>query len=279
MSTGQSTGQGGHGVYITQVYVSSTGSMMVNVANASADLLGLAFAYSALANNFHNRIGTGLGWTVQGPQGLTGTVLDVSRTSLQSIDVRIASAIPAIPGVFTFNPPSSSVACFVAGTRILTPNGYKAVETLSASDLVVTSDDRCIPFKRFTTTVSCATSSTAPYLIEPHAFGLHNPELPLRLSPMHKILVGDNLWISPEVAALTNTLVKQYGLGEPVTYYHLECDNYLTDNLISEGTITESFGRNIRMSVWSWDEKLVGFTRTPSNETYATKPVSRIVLR
>ena len=159
----------------------------------------------------------------------------------------------------------STVACFVEGTRVLTQNGYKAVEALLKDDYVVTADKRIADFKLYKTTLKNAASNTAPYVIQPHAFGHNIPSAPLRLSPHHKIRIAKGLWSSPEQAAKTNPLVKQYGIGEPVTYYHIECANYLADDLVAEGMIVESYGTE--RSVWglytpyTWSERLMGFTR------------------
>jgi uncharacterized repeat protein (TIGR02543 family) len=162
-------------------------------------------------------------------------------------------------------------ACFVQGTRILTQNGYKAVETLLYKDLILTPDRRVIDYKLLKTTLSTTTLETAPYLVKPHAFGHNIPEAPLRLSPTHKIQLSKGLWTSPEKAALTNPLVSQYGVGEPVTYYHMECANYLKDNIVAEGAIVESYGTmkstGGRKDVYTWNARLNAYTRIANKDT------------
>ena len=159
----------------------------------------------------------------------------------------------------------SGVACFVKGTHVLTQNGYKAVETLLTNDYIVTADKRIVDFKLHTTTLATTVKETAPYVIHPHAFGSNIPSSPLRLSPNHKILIAKGLWISPREAARTNPRVEQYGVGDPVTYYHIQCANYLADNLIAGGMIVESYGD--LHSVWglqtpyTWNGRMNGFTR------------------
>jgi hypothetical protein len=66
---------------------------------------------------------------------------------------------------------TGGVGCFAEGTRILTQSGYKAIETLTADDRIVTADNRVVAFKRMKTTLRTTTKRTAPYLIRPHAFG------------------------------------------------------------------------------------------------------------
>jgi hypothetical protein len=160
---------------------------------------------------------------------------------------------------------SPSLACFAEGTRVLTEDGYKAIESLGEGARIFTSDRHAVPFKIFKTVVPDTTYITAPYLIQPGAFGPQKPSAPVRLSPSHKILIGDGLWISPERAAETNPLVKQEKAGRTVTYYHIECGNYLKDNLITEGLIVESYGlskavRDLRVR-FRWNDALGGFQR------------------
>jgi hypothetical protein len=161
--------------------------------------------------------------------------------------------------------PAPTVACFVEGTRILTPNGYKAIETLSQDDTVLTSDNRVVKIKIFTTYIENVSEVNAPYLVEANAFGHNNPELPLRLSPIHKVLICDGVWTSPQIATKNNPLVTQYGVGQSVRYYHLECENYFTDNLVAEGAVTESYGRFAVAKVWIWNDELNGFTRVSNS--------------
>ena len=158
-----------------------------------------------------------------------------------------------------------SIPCFAEGTRVLTQSGYKAIETLTADDRIVTSDRRIIAFKRMKTTLRTTTKRTAPYLVQPHAFGHNLPAAPVRLSPIHKIQIGKGRWISPEVAARTNPLVTQCEIGGPITYYHIECENYLRDNLVTEGLTVESFGSRKavggRKDIYTWNERLNAYTR------------------
>ena len=163
------------------------------------------------------------------------------------------------------NPP----ACFVEGTRVLTNNGYKAVETLLCKDLVVTSDGRTIDYVLKTLKIPVTDTSSAPYRIEAGAFGKNKPEMDICLSPSHKIQVRKGVWISPERAAKVNAKVKQYDVGKPVTYWHIECADYLKDNLVCEGIVSESYGtyRNYKgpSNLYTWSERLGGFTRPSSS--------------
>ena len=171
--------------------------------------------------------------------------------------------------------PNAALPCFARGTRVLTQHGYKAIEMLEHNDYIVTPDRRVIDFKLFKTTVATTTKHTAPYLIQPHAFGRNVPSAPLRLSATHKIQLADDLWTSPEKAALTNPLVTQCEIGTPVTYYHIECANYLKDNIVTEGMIVESLGTTKatggKSDIYAWNSKLNAYTRVGHMESPKSK--------
>jgi hypothetical protein len=124
------------------------------------------------------------------------------------------------------------------------------------------------------TTLKNTTIWTAPFLIKQGAFGTNVPCNDLRLSGTHKVQVDDNkgTWVSPEIAAVTNPHVQQYGVGEPVTYYHIECPNYLQDNVIAEGVVTESFGTleatHGRSDIYAWNSTMTGLTRKDYKDVY-----------
>jgi hypothetical protein len=158
---------------------------------------------------------------------------------------------------------SDTVPCFPLGTRILTPKGYKAVESLEQGSLVTTAANKQVPVKIYNRTIEVATSNTAPYLIPKHSFGF-SPVADLRLSPLHAFQIRKGVWQIPKYAALQNKEVKQYDMGKSVTYYHVECPNFFTDNLVVDGNAVESFGGNqIKglKTLYKYNEGLKGFTR------------------
>ena len=158
---------------------------------------------------------------------------------------------------------TETIPCFPFGTRILTPTGYKTVETLEQGSLVTTAANKNVPVKVYNRTIEVATSNTAPYLIPKHSFGA-SPTADLRLSPLHAFQIRKGIWQIPKYAALQNKEVKQYGVGESVTYYHVECPNFFTDNLVVDGNVVESFGGNqIKglKTLYKYNGNLKGFTR------------------
>jgi parallel beta-helix repeat protein len=143
----------------------------------------------------------------------------------------------------TFTP--SSVPCFPAGTRILTPTGYRIVDELRTGDTVSTADGRSVSIKMYSDVIESPTEKVAPYLIPAHCYGPNMPPADLRLSPLHAFQTQKGLWHVPRHAF--NDKVRQYGVGISVTYYHIECPNYFRDNLIVDGCVVESFaGKQVR---------------------------------
>ena len=171
-------------------------------------------------------------WTISGTGG-TGKIESVIFSNGpgggRHVNITLQSGGGVFPSLTTFNPPY--VRCFVKGARILTNSGYKAIEDLQTSDIVKTSDGRSIPFKMYSQTIEKTTKTTAPYKIETGALGRGFPTAPLFLSPNHKIQIRRGLWSSPNYLA-TIGKAHQYGVGETITYYHIECAEYLRDNLI-----------------------------------------------
>jgi hypothetical protein len=154
--------------------------------------------------------------------------------------VKSGATGPTDVGIVTIN----SIPCFVAGTRIRTPNGEVAVETLSAGDLVDTLDDgpqrlRWIGRGRVT-----ARGNLAPIRIRAGTFGDHGT---LMVSPQHRILVRDPLaelmFGEEEVLVAAKDMVNDLTIrsvpGGSVDYVHLFFDRHQI--VFSEGLATESF--------------------------------------
>jgi uncharacterized protein YjdB len=212
--------------------------------------------------------------------GVTATTVDIlyrgpfSETSLTPSDDAPTGVIIATQS--NVNLPSGggggSVPCFPAGTRILTAAGYKAVETITQNDKMMTADGRIVNAAIHKRHFTVATKETAPYRIRANTFA--NQPNDICLSPHHALLTRSNTWQIPEFAAKFNAGVQQYGVGEPVTYYHIETANYFRDNLLAEGCVVESFCGKAAESIpkgtplFKFNAAMGGFTRySPSKAT------------
>jgi hypothetical protein len=169
---------------------------------------------------------------------------------------------------------STYIPCFPRGVPILTADGYRPVETLTNNDTVRTTDGRDVHIKLLNFTVKKADQTTAPYRISAGALGHYYPPEDLCLSAIHAIQDSRGVWQMPKYLARHNPLVQQYGLGESVEYFHIECPNFFTDNLVVGGATVESFkGRQGSHGVvYVWNKDLNGFVR---NEKDQIKPVPK----
>jgi hypothetical protein len=150
-----------------------------------------------------------------------------------------------------FDPPPQPV-CFCAGTRILTPAGYRRVETLAAGDLVL--NDRGAGCRliwtgqsRYAGATLAARPELRPVRIARGALGHGRPVRDLLVSPQHRIVLD-----GPEVALLTGEdrvlVAATYLVGSladvalpaaGVGYVHLLCAEH--EILQSDGICCESF--------------------------------------
>ena len=169
-----------------------------------------------------------------------------------------------------YQPPTTTTTtvpppCFVQGTRILTPTGYKRVEELQTRDIILTVDNRIVPIQMYSFTVKTATKDTAPYRIPAGALGKLLPRNDLHVSSRHAVKDWKGRWQIPKYLG---TKAIQYGIGESVTYYHVECPNYYRDNLIAEGMEVESYKNRQGASGVSyiWDNTIGGWERLPPNK-------------
>lgn len=143
-------------------------------------------------------------------------------------------------GLVTLN----SIPCFVAGTRIRTPNGQVPVECLRPGDLVLTQDDGPQPLRWVGRREVAAAGAFAPVCIRAGTFGSHGR---LVVSPQHRILIRDSLaellFGEREVLVAAKDLVNGHSVtvreGGRVDYVHILFDRHQV--VFSEGLATESF--------------------------------------
>lgn len=163
----------------------------------------------------------------------------------------------------------NSPPCFLAGARILTPTGYRRVETLVDCDSVKTSDGRTVPIKVFKTKIAKTDEDTAPFVIEKGAISRNVPDEDLHVSGSHVIQDARGVWQIPAgLATHPGSGVYQHLPGRPITYYHVECPNFFTDNLVANNCVVESFRNKQGTSEnsYEYDVVLGGFVRVMEDE-------------
>jgi trimeric autotransporter adhesin len=194
--------------------------------------------------------------------GTSYTFTVVATNSVGSSDNSAASN-----SVVPMGPAPGNIPCFPAGVMIRTPEGEKAVETLKTGDLVVTAAGRVVPVRMHSYSLEATTAATAPYFIPAHALGPKAPAKPLHLSPLHAFQVRPNVWWCAQQAAKVSSKIQQYAVGESIIYYHVECPNFLRDNLVANGVVVESFaGKQLTAAesrnIYKFDKKVGGYVRS-----------------
>ena len=157
--------------------------------------------------------------------------------------------------------PPSPVPCFLPGTRILTSTGYKRIEEIESGERILTSDGRAVHANVYTFSTK-TTTETAPYCIPAGTLGNHSPSRDLHLTGNHAIKDSNGVWQIPKYLAKKNTEIKQHSVGTIITYYHVECPNYMKDNLIAEGVTAESLNTTKKVL---WRRTEAGYVRTIPN--------------
>ncbi len=137
---------------------------------------------------------------------------------------------------------ANSAPCYCPGTRIATPSGEVAVETLAMGDVVVTaSGERCpvrwIGWRSYAGRFIAGNHLILPVTIRAGALADGVPRRDLTVSPGHAIWIDGHL--VPAWRLLNGVTVTQAADVEEVTYIHVELDHHTL--LVANGAAAESF--------------------------------------
>lgn len=145
-----------------------------------------------------------------------------------------------------FTAENTGVICFAAGTRLLTPRGKVAVETLRVGDEVMTCDHGAQPIrwiKRTRREWGSEPNKDKPILIRKGSLGAGLPVEDLQVSPQHRMLIPDHRHVKgvfvPAKAMVSLKGVRQMQGRRQVEYVHLLLDQHHV--IFAEGAPTESF--------------------------------------
>lgn len=131
-----------------------------------------------------------------------------------------------------------NLQCLTETTDILTPNGYVNITLLNANDEVVTDDGRHVKIKKITSSNIISSKYNCPYIVPANSISQNYPPQEIRLSRSHLIKFNDK-WVCPK----TIKKFKRDTSKNIIKYFHVELENYVTDNLvINGGAIVESLG-------------------------------------
>ncbi len=149
-------------------------------------------------------------------------------------------------------PTPGSVPCFLKGTKIHTPQGWRPIDDLAVGDSVTTRDHgqqniRWIGSKKISRQDEIATE-LQPVKIVANCFGKGRPFEDLYVSPNHRILIESHLcalwFVTHQVFSAAKYLVDGKGISAAppdflVVYYHLLFDQH--EVIFSNGLASESF--------------------------------------
>lgn len=146
--------------------------------------------------------------------------------------------------VVTFSNLEGLIICFTAGTRILTAQGPRLVESLTPGDLVVTRDNGLQPLRWTGQRRVRGGGDFAPIRF---AVGAVGNDAPLLVSPQHRMLHRSSTaalyFDTPEVLLSAKHMVNGADITRSecpeVTYIHLMFDRH--EIIFAEGAASESF--------------------------------------
>jgi hypothetical protein len=132
--------------------------------------------------------------------------------------------------------------CLCAGTRIATPAGERAVETLRPGEFVTTlhcGARRILSVRRSEYHGRFVRSNhlILPVIVQPHALGPGLPARELRVSPGHGLYRGGAL--VPAWRLVNGTTITQPAREDAFSYFHLELEGH--ELLLAEGLPVESY--------------------------------------
>lgn len=136
-----------------------------------------------------------------------------------------------------------AVPCFTRGTRLLTPMGYRRVESLRPGEELVTLEGEALRIRWIGWRVidlACDAAALHPVVIAPGAFGPGRPERPLAVSPLHAIF-ADGVLV-PAVLLVNGATIVRDEAAFAVTYYHVELDRHAV--IVAENLPAETYRDN-----------------------------------
>ncbi len=229
-----------------------------------------AGAYPVTGYSFVTGIGLEVGHVTNRGASFTSTY--AIQGNFVTSDFQLSEPrLPAASGVEYDSVEITMVACFAAGTQILTPRGGIAVDTLRIGDLVTTASGDQRPVRW----VGRQTVSTRfgdplrvlPIRIRAGAIADGLPARDLLLSPDHAVLLDGFL---AQAGALVNgsSIIRERNVSETFTYYHIEIDEH--GLILAEGLPAETFVDNIcRQSFDNWAEyEALGLPETIPEMSY-----------
>lgn len=173
---------------------------------------------------------------------------ELDDINVQSIELTSLSVSNATGYWTSQSVQNSQVVCFVAGTRIATPEGEVLVEDLRPGMLVTTKDHEAQPILWINQTNHLKPKRQAAITLEPGCLGPYTPARRLSVSPQHRILLRSaivaRMFGGSEVFVAAKHLLAVTGIKQslgflPVQYHHFACARH--EVVFANGTEVETF--------------------------------------
>ncbi|GJD34076.1 Hint domain-containing protein [Methylobacterium aerolatum] len=242
------TGSGSDTIRVT----SASGSVVITDFDPTADKLDLTSLAGVSSLDDLQIVQNGNDVEITG----TGTAASIIIEGVTVDDLKA-------PGVV-------SVACFVAGTLIRTPNGDVPVESLAIGDIVSTPAGgravRWIGRRAFSRRFAERSPKVVPVRVRAHALSDGVPYRDLLISPEHAILV-DGVLVPAGRLVNGSTIVRDSSLAV-VAYLHIELAEH--DVIISNGTLAETYvdhGNRRMFANFAEYEALYGESESPVDDS------------
>ncbi len=137
---------------------------------------------------------------------------------------------------------AATLACFVRGTAITTPDGSCAVEALKIGDLVTTADGsqrpiRWIGHRSLAAPFLANNRKAAPIRFRAGSLGDGLPVRDLFVSPEHAMFL-DGVLVPARCLVNGDGITQDHSLDQ-IDYFHIELDTH--DILLAEGAPSESY--------------------------------------
>jgi hypothetical protein len=233
-------------------FLGASGSLLWNqpILGFSAGIEGLNVGTSGTTPT--NFIDIAHGVTVLGNNAHTGASATIALSDLSTITLTgitgnnggtwfVDTADDGHGGTEIF----LSTVCFAAGTRILTTDGEKPVESLSPGDLILTLSNNehaarpiiWIGRRRIDLRAHPRPQTVAPIRIRRGAFADNVPHRDLLLSPDHAIFVDGKLIAARQL--VNGATITQEKDWSAIEYFHVELDQHAI--LLAEGLPAETY--------------------------------------